>query len=170
MADNLARPIARAYPSSMRPLAPAAALILALALPFSAVLYTVSASAAVVYTSPYSFDQTMSSAKRLLRVDLGLKITETDLDAGYLLFEYTSPESGARVHAGSIEVVRGKEGALVTVQLPTLPRYHEQMIADALAKKLSAEHGAPTAKKRPSKQPPEDNYKNAADAGADGGA
>ena len=152
----------------MRPLAPAAALILALALPLSAVLYTVSASAAAVYTSPYTFDQTFSSAKRLLRVDLGLKITETDLDAGYVLFEYTSPESGKRVHAGSIEVVRGKERVLVTVQLPALPRYHEQMIADALAKKLSAEHGEPP-KRKPGKQPPPEDT-SAADAGADGGA
>jgi hypothetical protein len=154
----------------MRRLAPTAVLALALALPASAVLYTASVSAAVVYTSPYSFDQTFSSAKRLLRVDLGLKITETDTDTGYLLFEYTSPESGRRVHAGSIEIVRGKDSVLVTVQLPTLPRYHEQMLADALAKKLTAEHGdAPkNQKQKSSKQPSEDT--SAADAGADGGA
>jgi hypothetical protein len=155
----------------MRRLAPTAVLALALALPASAVLYTASVSAAVVYTSPYSFDQTFSSAKRLLRVDLGLKITETDTDAGYLLFEYTSPESGKRVHAGSLEIVRGRDSVLVTVQLPTLPRYHEQMLADALAKKLSTEHGDPPRRsqnQKPSKQPPEDT--NAADAGADGGA
>ncbi|HZF47435.1 MAG TPA: hypothetical protein VE093_02235 [Polyangiaceae bacterium] len=152
----------------MRPFAPAAALILALALPVSAVLYTASASASVVYTSPYTFDQTFSSAKRLLRVDLGLKITEADLDTGYLLFEYTSPESGKRAHAGSIEIVRGKESVLVTVQLPALPRYHEQVIADALAKKLTAEHGEPPLRKKPARQTPEDT--SAADAGADGGA
>ncbi|NUQ78821.1 MAG: hypothetical protein HUU21_35290 [Polyangiaceae bacterium] len=153
----------------MRRIAPAAVLALALALPASAVLYTATVSAAVVYTSPYSFDQTFSSAKRFLRVDLGLKITETDADAGYLLFEYTSPESGKRVHAGSIEIVPGKDSVLVTVKLPTLPRYHEQMLADALAKKLSGEHGDPPKKQKQksSKLPPEDT--NAADAGADGG-
>jgi hypothetical protein len=154
----------------MRRFAPTAVLALALALPASAVLYTASVSAAVVYTSPYSFDQTFSSAKRLLRVDLGLKITETDTDSGYLMFEYTSPESGRRVHAGSIEVVRGKDSVLVTVQLPTLPRYHEQMLADALAKKLTAEHGDAPKKQKPSKQSPPPEDTSAADAGADGGA
>ena len=153
----------------MRRFAPTAVLALALALPASAVLYTASVSAAVVYTSPYSFDQTFSSAKRLLRVDLGLKITETDTDSGYLMFEYTSPESGRRVHAGSIEVVRGKDSVLVTVQLPTLPRYHEQMLADALAKKLTTEHGDAPKKQKPSKQSPPPEDTSAADAGADGG-
>jgi hypothetical protein len=85
-----------------------------------------------------------------------------------LLFEYTSPESGRRVHPGSIEIVRGKESVLVTVQLPALPRYHEQMIADALAKKLVTEHGEPP-KRRSAKQPPAPD-ESAADAGADGGA
>jgi hypothetical protein len=45
------------------------------------------------------------------------------------------------------------------------------MLADALAKKLSTEHGDPPRRsqnQKPSKQPPEDT--NAADAGADGGA
>lgn len=152
----------------MRRFAPAAAVILALALPATVVLYTATVSAAASYASPYTFDQTFSSAKRLLRVDLGLKITETDVDAGYLLFEYTSPESGSRIHPGSIEIVRGKEGALVTVQLPALPRYHEQMIADALAKKLMTEHGEPP-RRRPAKTAPAPDD-SAADAGADGGA
>jgi hypothetical protein len=97
------------------------------------------------YESPYTFEQTFGSALRLIRVDLGCPITEKDVDNGYLLFDYKSSESGSRVHHGSIEVVRGKQGSHVTVQLPTLPQYHEQMIVDALVKKVSAEHGTPPA-------------------------
>jgi hypothetical protein len=107
------------------------------------------AVASVTYTSPYSFEQTFGSALRLIRVDLGLKITEKDVDGGYLLFEYTSPESGKRVHQGSVEIVKGKETVHVAVQLPALPRYHEQMIIDSLAKKLAAEHGEPPKKAKP---------------------
>jgi hypothetical protein len=105
--------------------------------------------ASVAHASPYTFEQTFGSALRLIRIDLGCSITEKDVENGYLLFDYTSPESGSRVHHGSVEVVRGKPGSHVTVQLSTLPRYHEQMIVDALAKKLAAEHGAP-----PSPPPP----------------
>jgi hypothetical protein len=122
-----------------------AAWLLTLALAGS-VLFALPASraeASAGYASPYTFEQTFGSAMRLLRVDLGCAITEKDVENGYVLFDYTSPESGKRVHHGSIEVVRGKQGSQVTVQLVTLPQYHEQMIVDALAKKLSSEHGAP---------------------------
>ena len=115
------------------------------------------AEASVAYASPYTFEQTFGTALRLIRVDLGCTITEKDVENGYLLFDYTSPESGSRIHHGSIEVVRGKLGAHVSVQLPTLPQYHEQMIVDALAKKLQREHGDP-----PAAPPPK-----AEDAGAD---
>ncbi len=104
------------------------------------------ACASVAYESPYTFEQTFGTALRLVRVDLGCKITEKDADNGYLLFDYTSTESGKQVHHGSIEVVRTRPGARVAVQLPSLPRYHEQMIVDALARKLAADHGDPPAR------------------------
>lgn len=113
------------------------------------------ALAATAYESPYSFEQTWGTAIRLVRVDLGLKITEKDPEHGYLLFEYTSPESGKRVHAGSIEVVRsGKDVVRVTAKLPTMPSYHERMIVDALAKKLSVEYGDPPPRKPDPPPPP----------------
>lgn len=113
------------------------------------------ALAATAYESPYGFDQTWGTAIRLVRVDLGLKITEKDPEHGYLLFEYTSPESGKRVHAGSIEVVRsGKDVVRVTVQLATMPSYHERMIVDALAKKLHVEYGDPPRRPDPPPPPP----------------
>src|SRR4051812_45973603 len=101
------------------------------------------AAAGVAYESPYTFDQTFGTALRLVRVDLGLKVVEKDEGAGYVLFEYTSPESGKRVSSGSIEIVKGKGNVHVAVQLPAMPQYHEQMIVDALVKKLISEHGDP---------------------------
>lgn len=120
------------------------------------------AIAATAYESPYTYDQTWGAAVRLLRVDLGLKITEKDPEHGYLLFEYTSPESGKRIHPGSLEIVKsGKDVVRVSVQLVTMPSYHERMIVDALAKKLYTEHGDPPKKPDPPPQPAED-------AGAEG--
>jgi len=131
-------------------------VLLALSGPALVTLSAEVAEAATAYESPYTFDQTWSSSLRLVRVDLGLKITEKDPEHGYLLFEYTSPESGKRVHAGSLEVVRaGKDVVRVAVQLPTLPSYHERMIVDALAKKLLTEYGDPP--RRPDPPPPPEN-------------
>lgn len=101
------------------------------------------ASASAAYHSQYSFDETYATSLRLLHVDMGFKILEKDKDIGYVLFEYTSPESGSRVCNGSIEVVETKTGTNVVVNVPEMPQYHEQMIIDALAKKLEKEYGPP---------------------------
>jgi hypothetical protein len=122
------------------------------------------ASARVAYDSPYTFEQTFGTAIRLIRVDLACKVTEKDADNGYVLFDYTSSESGNKVHRGSLEVVRASQGAHVSVQLSTLPAYHEQMIVDALSRKLVAEHGDPPPHDKAAPPPPP-----ADDAGADGG-
>jgi hypothetical protein len=147
----------------MRRFAPAVLLLAALAGPALVAASGGDASAAAAYESPYTFEQTWGTALRLIRVDLGCIVTEKDAENGYLLFEYTSPESGNRVHRGSLEIVRGKLGAHVAVQLPSLPMYHEQMIVDALAKKLTSEHGNPPP--RPVPPPPAPPP----DGGADGG-
>jgi len=112
------------------------------------------ALASTAYESPYTFEQTWGTAVRLVRVDLGLKITEKDPEHGYFFFEYTSPESGKRVHQGSMQVVRtGKDIVRVSVELTTMPSYHERMIVDALAKKLSTEYGEPPKKPDPPPAP-----------------
>ena len=144
----------------MRRLASTLLLAVALVVPAVVMLRAGEAGASVAYEAPYSFEQTYGTALRLIRVDLGCIITEKDPANGYLLFEYTSPESGSRVHRGALEIVRGKDTTHVAVQLPTLPQYHEQMVIDALGKKLTAEHGYPLARPRPGP---------VADAGADGG-
>ena len=143
----------------------ATALLLAVALAAPLALGIGDAGASVSHDSLYTFDQTFGSALRLVRVDLGLKITEKDLANGYLLFEYTSPESGKRVTQGSIEIVDRKGAVHIAVQLPAMPQYHEQVILDALVKKLAAEHGEP-----PRKEPAKPAPAPAEDAGADGGA
>jgi hypothetical protein len=147
------------YARRMRRFASAVVLAAALALPAAMMLPAGEAAASAAYESPYTVEQTYGTALRLVRVDLGCIITEKDPANGYLLFEYTSPESGNRVHRGSLEIVRGHAGTHVSVQLSTLPRYHEQMILDALTRKLTAEYGSPPPK--PAPKPP-------LDAGADG--
>lgn len=130
----------------MRRLLRRALLGIALAAPLALALH---ADASVAYESPYTFDQTFGTAVRLVRVDLGLKILEKDADSGFVLFEYKSPESGGRVSNGSLEIVKGKDHVHVSAQLPAMPRYHEQVLIDALAKKLVAEHGDPPARPKP---------------------
>jgi len=111
-----------------------------------ALVRTPDASASASYTSPYSFEETYSTTLRLLHVDMGLKILEKDKDLGYVLFEYTSVESGNRVSNGSIEIVETKKGTTVAVNVPSMPQYHEQMIIDLLAKKLEKDYGTPPAR------------------------
>jgi len=141
-------------------------LLVALAAPAVVALHSEDVYASVVYVAPYTIEQTFGTALRLVRIDLGCKITEKDVDNGYLLFEYTSPESGKEPRKGSIEVVRTSQGVRVTVQLPSLPQYHEQMIVDALARKLVAEHGDPPSHAKPPPAPPDGDAGTAGDAGS----
>lgn len=134
---------------------------LALAAPLA--LQSEEASAKSAYESAYGYDRTWNAGMRLVRVDLGLKISEKDEGAGYLLFDYLSPESGKKPVPGSMEFIRSKDtGAVrVVVQIPQMPGYHEQVVVDSLARKLRNEYGDPP--KRPTPPAPKD-------AGADGEA
>ena len=129
-------------------------------------------AAALVLTSPvaeartavdslYGFDRTWNATVRLVRVDLGFKIVEKDDAAGYLMFEYKSPESGNKATSGSIELVRARdsESVQVIVQLPQMPRYHEMALADSLTKKMRAEYGEPPAR-QPKAPPPSSSSKD----------
>ncbi len=104
------------------------------------------ADAKAGYESAYGFERTWNAATRLLRVDLGLHVVEKDETTGYMLFEYSSSESGKKITSGSVEFVGGREPGSpvhVVVQLPEMPRYHEQNLVDQLAKKLRTEYGDP---------------------------
>jgi len=136
---------------------PALALFTGIAVAGSLVFgFAKHAWAKVTFDSPYTFEQTYNAALRLVRVDLGLKITERDPDAAYLLFDYKSAETGSRVVPGSIEFVRTDDAVRVVVQLSQMPRYHEQVMADALAKKLQHDFGDPPKRKAPPPEPPAD--------------
>lgn len=135
-------------------------LALVLAAPFA--FRSEEARAKSNYESTYGFDRTWNAGLRLVRVDLGLKISEKDEGAGYLLFDYMSPESGKKPVPGSMEFIRSKDtgSVRVVVQIPQMPGYHEQVLVDSLARKLRNEYGdAP--RKTPAPAP-------AKDAGADG--
>jgi hypothetical protein len=138
-----------------------AAVSLALAAPLA--LRSEPASAKSAYESAYGFERTWNAGMRLVRVDLGLKIAEKDEGAGYLLFDYKSPESGQKPCPGSMEFVRSKDtGAVrVIVQIPQMPGYHEQVLVDQLARKLRNEYGDPP-KRAPAPPAPQK------DAGPDG--
>jgi hypothetical protein len=121
------------------------------------------ACAKSAYDSGYGFDRTWNAGLRLVRVDLGLKVTEKDDTNGYLLFDYKSPESGQKPVPGSMEFIKGKDGAVrVVVQIAQMPGYHEQVLVDALSRKLRNEYGDPP------KKPPLPSVPR--DAGPDGDA
>jgi hypothetical protein len=112
------------------------------------------ATAKASLESAYGFDRTWNAATRLVRVDLGLKITERDEGSGYLLFEYRSPESGTKVSSGSMEFLRrGDQSTVVLVQLPEMPQYHEQVLIDRLARKMRADYGEPPRRSEPPTRP-----------------
>ena len=122
------------------------------------------ADARSAYESPYGYDRTWNAALRFVRVDNGWKVTEKDDQSGYLLFEYKSPEN-TRTSPGSLELVRGSgrdTPVSVLAQLPQMPRYHEQVLLDALASKMRREYGDPPVHRK-SEDPPVD----AGDAGLD---
>ena len=114
------------------------------------------ASAKSAYDSAYGFDRTWNAGLRLVRVDLGLKVTEKDDTNGYLLFDYRSPESGQKPVPGSMEFIKGKDGQVrVVVQIAQMPGYHEQVLVDSLSRKLRSEYGDPP-KKPPVPSAPKD--------------
>ncbi len=61
---------------------------------------------------------------------------------------------------GSIQMLDTGRAVKVVVQLGQMPRYHEQVVADALSKKLRDEYGDP---------PPRSSPKDPPDAGSEGG-
>jgi hypothetical protein len=126
-------------------------------------LSTTGASARSTYASPYGFERTWTAAIRFVRVDNGWQITEKDEASGYVLFDYRSSES-KKGTPGSLELVRGQgegEPVSVLVEIPKMPRYHEQMLLDGLASKMRREYGDPPEHRRPSELP---------DASTDGAA
>ncbi len=114
------------------------------------------ASAKTTFDSPYTLEQTYNAALRLVRVDLGLKVTERDPAAAYVLFDYESSEGGRHTVPGSIEMIAAGSTIKVMVQLSAMPHYHEQVLRDHLAKKLRDEYGEPAPEKSKAAPPKAD--------------
>ena len=130
----------------MRDVSKAFGLAASLIVAGAVLLATTIADAKTDYDSPYGFDRTWNAALRLVRVDMGFKVTEKDDANGYLLFDYKSSEGSSKLTNGSMEFVRTKDPDApikVVVQLTQMPRYHEQLMVDALVKKMRAEYGDP---------------------------
>ena len=127
------------------------------------------AAADTSYESAYGFDRTWNAALRMVRVDMGCKVTEKDDQTGYMMFEYHPADGGKKVTNGSMEIIRPREpeGAVrIVVQLPQMPRYHEQVMLDSLVRKMRSEYGDPP-QPRPKPAP---SQPVAPAPGADGGA
>lgn len=130
-----------------------ALLALCVGVSFAGLIALPDATARASFDSPYTLEQTYNTTLRFIRIDRAYKVTEKDPSAAYVLFEYK--DTGNRVSPGAVELVASQQTIKVVVQLPQMPKYHEQALADGLAKKLREEYGEP-----PRKAPPP------ADAGA----
>jgi hypothetical protein len=140
---------------------------LALPVTLAVMLASLSADARSAFDSGYGFERTYNAALRLVRIDLGLKVTEKDDRSGYIVFDYKSFDTGNKVSSGSMEFIRPPESdgpIRVVVQLPQMPRSHEQVLVDALVRKMRQDYGEPPDRpKQAPAQPP-------SDAGTDGDA
>jgi len=118
------------------------------------------AEAETSYESAYGFDRTWNAALRMVRVDMGCKVTEKDDQSGYLMFEYHPADGGKKLSSGSMEFIRARAGDVdgavkIVIQLPQMPRYHEQVMLDTLVRKMRAEYGeAPQPRPKPAPPPP----------------
>jgi hypothetical protein len=124
------------------------------------------ADAKAKHDSPYSYKQTFGSALRLLKVDLDAEVKEVNPKWGYLTFVYTTRESGKRKNRGSFSFVRLASDHVVQVslQLPELPSYHEQLIMRKLRRKLVDENGEPP---KHEKKPVDEDEDKDGDEGGD---
>lgn len=108
-----------------------------------------SAEARTVRDQPFSRENTWNAAIRLIRVDMGCRITERDLENGYFTFDW---RDGRRTVPGSIEViptqVDGRPGTRVIVQIAEMPSYVESMLLTQLRRKLISDFGEPPAPRR----------------------
>jgi hypothetical protein len=112
------------------------------------------AQAETVYDSAYGFERTWNSALRMVRVDMGCKVTEKDDQTGYLMFEYHSGDSAKKGSPGTMQFIRPHEkdaSVRLVIQLAQMPRYHEQVLLDTLVRKMHAEYGDPP---QPTAPPP----------------
>lgn len=108
---------------------------------FAGLIAQPDAVARASFDSPYTLNQTYNTALRYVRIDQSFKVTEKDPNAAYVLFEYR--DTSGKESPGAIEMIQSQQSVKVVVQIPKMPKYHEQILADGLAKKLRDELGEP---------------------------
>jgi hypothetical protein len=128
-------------------------LALALAVPAAAI-------ARSEKTVDYAAAKVWPTAVRYLRVDAGVKITEKDADAGYVMFELVDE---GKTYAGALELVvaddDGGPRCRIAIHINDRPSYMEAVMLEKLEHKLHADHGTPPPrrpppeKKQPDKKP-----------------
>ena len=110
----------------------------------------------------YSREQAWPTAVRYLAVDARAKITEKDVDAGYILFEIVDDGQKFR---GSLELatvtVEGRTGVKLILDIEDRPSWVEIQMLTKLERKLRAELGTPAPEPTP-KDPPKDSPKGEA--------
>jgi hypothetical protein len=94
----------------------------------------------------YPFEQVWPTAIRFLRVDRGYKVTDRDVEAGYVLFEF--PLDGDQRGNGSLEMFRtedssGRPSVSVSVSTGAGPIHLPNTLLDGLAAKVREERGQP---------------------------
>jgi hypothetical protein len=112
---------------------------------------------------PYPLPHVWPTSIRYLRVDRGYTIVDSDLDAGYILFDFPAGEHAAR---GSAELFAtqdssGRPSVRVKVSTDGGPTHLPHAIVDGLARKLRDERGQPAPpppapEEPPSEAPPSD--------------
>lgn len=105
---------------------------------------------------PYPLPHVWPTSVRYLRVDRGYAIVDSDLEAGYILFDFPAGERAAR---GSMELFAtedpsGRPSVQIKVSTDAGPTHLPHAIVDGLAQKLRAERGQPAPP--PAPPPPED--------------
>jgi hypothetical protein len=104
----------------------------------------------------YPFEQVWPTAIRFLRVDRGFTVTDRDIEAGYVLFEFAI--DGERRGNGSLEMFRtedsaGRPSVSVSISTGAGPIHMPNTLLDGLAAKVREERG------QPAPPPPKDSPK-----------
>ena len=119
-------------------------------------LWPLAASARSEKTVAYPRDEAWPCAVRFIRVDAGLKVTEKDADAGYVLFELHEEK---RTFRGSLEVIDvvedGRHETKLVMQIEDRPSWVEDELLNRLEQKLRTELGSPEPPPTPRDPKPE---------------
>ena len=104
---------------------------------------------------PYPLPHVWPTSIRYLRVDRGYAIVDSDLDAGYILFDFPSGDRTARGSAElfATEDASGRPSVQIKVSTDGGPVHLPHAIVDGLAQKLRAERGHPAPPPAPTPPP-----------------